>query len=157
MEEELTGMQEDTLCGEETEVGEESAEVFEEEYAGGGTEESDPADAAEAAETGGEREPVDYLGQVKELLAGYPELEGKRIPGEVAEACVNGEMTLAQAYGRYQSRLLQRENSRLRTELDTMRQYRENVRRAPVIGTSHAPNPPQRGEDPFLVGFNSED
>ena len=38
-----------------------------------------------------------------------------------------------------------------------VRQYRENVRRAPVIGTSHAPNPPQRGEDPFLVGFNSED
>jgi len=111
----------------------------------------------EMTERSGDNEPVNYLGQVKELLAGYPELEGKQIPSEVVAACVRGESTLAEAYSRYQSRMLREENKQLRSQLAGLQQNRENIRRAPVIGTAHAPNPPLRGEDPFLMGFNSED
>ena len=150
-------MEEERLEMPEEETGGESAAVEEELPESGQEEMIEDAEQAETAAAGGEREPVDYLEQVKELLAGYPELEGKEIPGEVADACVRGETTLAKAYGSYRSRMLQAENDRLRTQMAVMQQQQENRRRAPVIGTAHAPNPPQRGEDPFLAGFNSED
>lgn len=97
----------------------------------------------------------DFQAEVRALMEARPDLQTKRIPEEVVQACVRGKPLLA-AYAEYEVKQERAEAEKLRRENAILKQNAQAAARAPVNGTEGAPAP-SKPEDDFLKGFNAED
>lgn len=95
-----------------------------------------------------------FLPEINELLAVYPELKGKQLPDEVAQAALKGERVLV-AYSKYINKQTKADKDRLQKENKVLRQNAEAAKRAPVRGVAKGGATGETAEDPFLKGFNS--
>ena len=95
-----------------------------------------------------------FVPEVVELLQVYPELKGKKLPQEVAEAALKGERVLV-AYSKYINKQKKADSDRLQKENKVLRQNAEAAKRAPVRGVAKGGATGETAEDPFLKGFNS--
>lgn len=113
---------------------------------------SEPQPAAESAPAGGR----DFQAEVRALMEARPDLQTKRIPEEVVQACVRGKPLLA-AYAEYEVKQERVEAERLRRENAILKQNAQAAARAPVSGTAGSGDAGAKPEDDFLKGFNAED
>ena len=95
-----------------------------------------------------------FVPEVVELLEVYPELKGKKLPEEVAQAALKGERVLV-AYSKYINKQKKADNDRLQKENKVLKQNAEAAKRAPVRGVAKGGATGDGQEDPFLKGFNS--
>lgn len=95
-----------------------------------------------------------FVPEVVELLQVYPELKGKKLPQEVAEAALKGERVLV-AYSKYINKQKKADSDRLQKENKVLRQNAEAAKRAPVRGVAKGGATGEGPEDPFLKGFDS--
>lgn len=95
-----------------------------------------------------------FVPEVVELLQVYPELKGKKLPQEVAEAALKGERVLV-AYSKYINKQKKADSDRLQKENKVLKQNAEAAKRAPVRGVAKGGATNEGPEDPFLKGFNS--
>lgn len=98
----------------------------------------------------------DFGAEVQELLQARPQLVGKPLPEEVANAAVAGGKRLVDAYLDYEAAGAKREAERLRKENHVLKQNADAAKRAPVKGTTGGGKTDTRPSDPFLEGFNSD-
>lgn len=95
-----------------------------------------------------------FVPEVVELLQVYPELKGKKLPDEVAQAALKGERVLV-AYSKYINKQKKADNDRLQKENKVLKQNAEAAKRAPVRGVAKGGATGEGPEDPFLKGFDS--
>jgi hypothetical protein len=95
-----------------------------------------------------------FVPEVAELLQVYPELKGKKLPDEVAQAALKGERVLV-AYSKYINKQKKADNDRLQKENKVLKQNAEAAKRAPVRGVAKGGATGEGPEDPFLKGFDS--
>lgn len=112
--------------------------------------ETESEDKPEVQQPGGRN----FVPEVAELLQVYPELKGKKLPDEVAQAALKGERVLV-AYSKYINKQKKADNDRLQKENKVLKQNAEAAKRAPVRGVAKGGATGEGPEDPFLKGFDS--
>ena len=95
----------------------------------------------------------DFSEEIRELWRIRPELRGKVLPTEVAQAAANGQR-LALAYLTHEAAQARKQAESSRKENDILRQNAASASRAPVKGTTGS-GVDARPKDPFLEGFET--
>ena len=98
----------------------------------------------------------DLGAEAEELLAVFPQMQGRSIPTEVVLDSLNGKRSLTAAFAAYTERQHQAELSALKRDGELRGQNRRSSERAPVRGVSAGGGTEQKAADPFLIGFDSE-
>ena len=89
----------------------------------------------------------------EEFARKYKDVDPKTIPQEVWEAVSSGE-SLVSAYGAYKANMTEKENEKLRAEIEALKKNEEN--RSKSIGSMKTEGR-QKGKDPFLEGLFGDD
>ena len=113
-----------------------------------------PETAAEPAAPA-EADARDYQGEITQLLAARPELQGKQLPDAVVKAAVGGK-SLLHSYLEYEAQQSRAELAKLRKENSVYKQNAAAAARSPVTGVSGGGETDTKPSDPFLQGFSSE-
>ena len=93
----------------------------------------------------------DFADEIRELWSIRPELKGKSLPTEVAQAAANGQR-LAVAYFAYESK----QDKDHKKESEILRRNAASAARAPVKGTVGGGGVSNGPKDPFLEGFETQ-
>lgn len=99
----------------------------------------------------------DFKAETAELLNQRPELQGKKLPEEVVKACVYQGKNLLAAYAEYEARQEKAEAESLRQRIRILEQNQAAAAKAPVKGAVGGGDAGTKPEDPFLLGFDSDD
>ena len=99
----------------------------------------------------------DLGAEAEDLLAVFPQMQGRSIPTEVVLDSLNGNKSLTAAFAAYTERQHQAELAALRKRSGRQGQNAAAAGRAPVRGVSAGGSTEQKAPDPFLAGFDSED
>ena len=104
----------------------------------------------------------DYMPEINELLAVYPEMRNQKLPEEVVNAVKFGGERVLVAYSKYvkeQEKAAKKQEKadkdRLQKENKVLKQNAEAAKRAPVRGVAKGGATGETESDPFLEGFKS--
>ena len=97
----------------------------------------------------------DLGAEAEELLAVFPQMQGRSIPTEVVLESLRGQKSLTAAFAAYTERQHEQELAALRRENGRRADGESAAGRAPVRSVSGG-GPAPKPADPFLSGFNSE-
>ena len=110
-------------------------------------------DVLEISDSENEEDPAlrDFAAEIRELWEIRPDLRGKSLPPEVAQAAAKGQR-LALAYFAFDAKAARAQAESRQKENDILRQNAASAARAPVRGAAGDPGA-AKPKDPFLEGF----
>ena len=98
----------------------------------------------------------DYQAETRELLTARPELQGKKLPDEVVNDCIQKGKNLLVAYAEYETRQERAQAESLRAKLQILEQNAASAAKGPVKGAAGGGPTDTKAEDLFLKGFEDD-